>query len=56
MLSSGAGAYRPAAELAYTAGHQTYATARQWWLEAHRRVDWAQLPVDTVFEGERLGR
>ncbi|MFI9366973.1 Helicase associated domain protein [Kitasatospora sp. NPDC053057] len=35
---------------------RTYAVARQWWLEAGGRVDWAQLPVDTVFEGEQLGR
>ncbi|MER5642774.1 Helicase associated domain protein [Kitasatospora sp. NPDC002227] len=35
---------------------RTYATARQWWLEADGRVNWAQLPVDTVFEGEQLGR
>ncbi|MFH8388009.1 helicase associated domain-containing protein [Kitasatospora sp. NPDC018058] len=35
---------------------RAYATARQWWLEADGRVAWAQLPVDTVFEGEQLGR
>ncbi|MFJ2191697.1 helicase associated domain-containing protein [Kitasatospora sp. NPDC087861] len=35
---------------------RTYATARQWWLESDGRVDWAQLPVETVFEGEQLGR
>ncbi|MEV6212546.1 hypothetical protein [Kitasatospora sp. NPDC051914] len=27
-----------------------------WWLESDGRVDWAQLPEETVFEGERLGR
>lgn len=27
-----------------------------WWLEADGRVDWAQLPEDTMFEGEQLGR
>ncbi|MFE5586386.1 Helicase associated domain protein [Kitasatospora sp. NPDC056531] len=35
---------------------RVYAVARQWWLEADGRVDWAVLPVDTVFEGEQLGR
>ncbi|MFI6158153.1 Helicase associated domain protein [Kitasatospora sp. NPDC051170] len=35
---------------------RTYATARQWWLECDGKVDWATLPVDTVFEGEQLGR
>ncbi|MFD8781330.1 Helicase associated domain protein [Kitasatospora sp. NPDC059599] len=35
---------------------RAYATARQWWLACDGRVDWAQLPVDTVFEGEQLGR
>ncbi|MET8624606.1 helicase associated domain-containing protein [Kitasatospora sp. NPDC004669] len=35
---------------------RVYATARQWWLEADGRVDWAQLPTDVVFEGEQLGR
>ncbi|MFE7528371.1 helicase associated domain-containing protein [Kitasatospora sp. NPDC057542] len=35
---------------------RAYATARQWWLEADGRVDWAALSVDTVFEGEQLGR
>ncbi|MET8630935.1 helicase associated domain-containing protein [Kitasatospora sp. NPDC004669] len=38
------------------AWQRTYATARQWWLEADGRVDWATLPADTVFEGEQLGR
>ncbi|WP_344628333.1 helicase associated domain-containing protein [Kitasatospora arboriphila] len=32
------------------------AVARRWWLEADGRVDWAQLPEETVFEGEQLGR
>ncbi|WP_188302640.1 hypothetical protein [Streptomyces sp. CBMA123] len=35
---------------------RTYTTARRWWLEPEGRVDWAQLPLDTVFEGEQLGR
>ncbi|MQS17649.1 DEAD/DEAH box helicase [Streptomyces kaniharaensis] len=35
---------------------RAYATARQWWLESDGRVDWTVLPVDTVFEGEQLGR
>ncbi|MFJ9847532.1 helicase associated domain-containing protein [Kitasatospora sp. NPDC101155] len=35
---------------------RAYATARQWWLACDGRVDWAQLPADTVFEGEQLGR
>ncbi|MEV7182370.1 helicase associated domain-containing protein [Kitasatospora sp. NPDC093679] len=35
---------------------RAYATARQWWLEADGRVDWAALPEETVFEGEQLGR
>ncbi|MFJ9847179.1 helicase associated domain-containing protein [Kitasatospora sp. NPDC101155] len=35
---------------------RSYAVARQWWLESDGRVDWAQLPVETVFEGEQLGR
>ncbi|MGW4894766.1 Helicase associated domain protein [Kitasatospora sp. NPDC004240] len=35
---------------------RAYATARQWWLESDGQVDWTQLPVDTVFEGEQLGR
>jgi hypothetical protein len=35
---------------------RAYATARQRWLEADGRVGWAQLPTDTVFEGEQLGR
>lgn len=34
---------------------RAYAVA-QWWLEADGRVDWTVLPVDTVFEGEQLGR
>ncbi|MBV6701910.1 helicase associated domain-containing protein [Kitasatospora aureofaciens] len=35
---------------------RAYATARQWWLESDGRVDWTVLPVETVFEGEQLGR
>ncbi|MEV7190058.1 helicase associated domain-containing protein [Kitasatospora sp. NPDC093102] len=35
---------------------RAYATARLWWLESDGLVDWAQLPQDTVFEGEQLGR
>ncbi|WP_329484981.1 helicase associated domain-containing protein [Kitasatospora sp. NBC_01246] len=35
---------------------RTYAVARLWWLDSDGRVDWARLPVDTVFEGEQLGR
>ncbi|MGF6914300.1 hypothetical protein P3T36_006403 [Kitasatospora sp. MAP12-15] len=35
---------------------RTYAVARQWWLESDGCVDWTVLPVDTVFEGEQLGR
>ncbi|MFJ1709905.1 hypothetical protein [Kitasatospora sp. NPDC088346] len=35
---------------------RAYAVARSWWLEADGRVDWARLPLDTVFEGEQLGR
>ncbi|WP_344640995.1 DEAD/DEAH box helicase [Kitasatospora cystarginea] len=35
---------------------RTYAVARQWWLESDGLVDWTVLPVDTVFEGEQLGR
>ncbi|WP_431683789.1 helicase associated domain-containing protein [Kitasatospora sp. KL5] len=35
---------------------RAYATARQWWLEADGRVDWAALPEETVFDGEQLGR
>ncbi|MEU8927754.1 Helicase associated domain protein, partial [Kitasatospora sp. NPDC048545] len=38
------------------AWQRAYAVARVWWLEADGRVGWAQLPVDTVFEGEALGR
>ncbi len=38
------------------AWQRVYATARQWWLEADGRVDWAALPAGTVFEGEQLGR
>ncbi|MFE9427065.1 Helicase associated domain protein [Kitasatospora sp. NPDC006697] len=33
-----------------------YAVARVWWLAAEGRVEWARLPVGTVFEGEQLGR
>ncbi len=35
---------------------RAYATARQWWLESDGRVDWTTLPLDTVYEGEQLGR
>ncbi|MEV0537439.1 helicase associated domain-containing protein [Kitasatospora sp. NPDC050463] len=35
---------------------RAYAIARQRWLESEGHVDWAQLPVETVFEGEQLGR
>ncbi|MEW1914643.1 Helicase associated domain protein [Kitasatospora sp. NPDC085895] len=35
---------------------RAYAVARLWWLELDGRVDWAQLPEETVFEGEQLGR
>ncbi|MFJ4192079.1 Helicase associated domain protein [Kitasatospora sp. NPDC089509] len=35
---------------------RSYAVARQWWLESDGRVDWAQLSVETEFEGEALGR
>ncbi len=35
---------------------RAYATARQWWLESDGRVDWPALPLETVFEGEQLGR
>ncbi|WP_234443840.1 helicase associated domain-containing protein [Streptomyces sp. NRRL B-24484] len=35
---------------------RAYAVARAWWLECDGRVDWAQLPAETVFEGEQLGR
>ncbi|MEV0537947.1 Helicase associated domain protein [Kitasatospora sp. NPDC050463] len=35
---------------------RTYSVARSWWLEADGHVDWAQLPEETVFEGEQLGR
>ncbi|MEV7182327.1 Helicase associated domain protein [Kitasatospora sp. NPDC093679] len=35
---------------------RAYAVARMWWLESDGRVDWAQLPAETVFEGEQLGR
>ncbi|MGE7439472.1 helicase associated domain-containing protein [Kitasatospora sp. NPDC001175] len=38
------------------AWQRVYAAARQWWLEADGRVDWAALLADTVFEGEQLGR
>ncbi|WP_344640893.1 hypothetical protein [Kitasatospora cystarginea] len=35
---------------------RTYSVARQWWLDSDGRVDWAQLPLETAFEGEQLGR
>ncbi|MEV6212548.1 helicase associated domain-containing protein [Kitasatospora sp. NPDC051914] len=35
---------------------RAYSVARMWWLELDGRVDWAQLPEETVFEGEQLGR
>ncbi|MFG2820947.1 helicase associated domain-containing protein [Kitasatospora sp. NPDC048365] len=35
---------------------RAYATARQWWLECDGLVDWTTLPLDTVYEGEQLGR
>ncbi|MFK0195876.1 Helicase associated domain protein [Kitasatospora sp. NPDC090308] len=35
---------------------RAYAAARTWWLESDGQVDWAALPVKTVFEGEQLGR
>ena len=35
---------------------RAYAVARSWWLDSDGRVDWARLAVDTVFEGEQLGR
>ncbi|MEV8099735.1 helicase associated domain-containing protein [Kitasatospora sp. NPDC085879] len=35
---------------------RAYSVARIWWLESDGRVDWAQLPGETVFEGEQLGR
>ncbi|WP_329572917.1 DEAD/DEAH box helicase [Kitasatospora sp. NBC_01266] len=35
---------------------RTYAVARLWWLESDGRVNWTQLPAETVFEGEQLGR
>ncbi|WP_030277344.1 Helicase associated domain protein [Streptomyces sp. NRRL B-24484] len=35
---------------------RTYAVARMWWLEPDGQVDWAQLPEETVFEGEQFGR
>ncbi|GAA2829051.1 DEAD/DEAH box helicase [Kitasatospora paracochleata] len=35
---------------------RTYTAARMWWLASDGRVDWAQLPEDTMFEGEQLGR
>ncbi|MFJ9461644.1 hypothetical protein ACIRST_42060 [Kitasatospora sp. NPDC101447] len=37
-------------------GSAPYAVARQWWLELDGRVDWTRLPLETVFEGEQLGR
>ncbi|WP_354645255.1 helicase associated domain-containing protein [Kitasatospora camelliae] len=35
---------------------RSYATARLRWLKSDGLVDWTRLPVDTVFEGEQLGR
>ncbi|MEV7190022.1 Helicase associated domain protein [Kitasatospora sp. NPDC093102] len=35
---------------------RAYATARLWWLESDGLVDWTALPLDTVYEGEQLGR
>ncbi|MER7850787.1 helicase associated domain-containing protein [Kitasatospora sp. NPDC096077] len=35
---------------------RAYATARMWWLDTDGLVDWTRLPLDTVFEGEQLGR
>ncbi|MEV7217973.1 Helicase associated domain protein [Kitasatospora cineracea] len=35
---------------------RAYAAARMWWLASDGRVDWAALPVGTVFEGRALGR
>ncbi|MFJ9461641.1 Helicase associated domain protein [Kitasatospora sp. NPDC101447] len=35
---------------------RAYATARLWWLDTDGQVDWTRLPLDTVFEGEQLGR
>lgn len=35
---------------------RTYAVARSWWLELDDVVDWTTLPLDTVYEGEQLGR
>ncbi|MFI9366975.1 helicase associated domain-containing protein [Kitasatospora sp. NPDC053057] len=35
---------------------RSYSAARRWWLESDGRVDWAQLPVETEFEVEALGR
>ncbi|MER7671211.1 Helicase associated domain protein [Kitasatospora sp. NPDC096128] len=35
---------------------RAYAVARLWWLEADGRVDWPSLPLETVYEGEQLGR
>ncbi|MFF2659700.1 helicase associated domain-containing protein [Kitasatospora sp. NPDC058032] len=35
---------------------RAYTTARLWWLESDGRVGWTALPLDTVFEGEQLGR
>ncbi|MFJ7912648.1 Helicase associated domain protein [Kitasatospora sp. NPDC096204] len=35
---------------------RTYATARMWWLDTDGLVDWTSLPLDTVYEGEQLGR
>ncbi|MEV6207258.1 hypothetical protein [Kitasatospora sp. NPDC051914] len=33
-----------------------HGVARSWWLESDGQVDWAQLPEETMFEGEQLGR
>ncbi|MEW1914563.1 helicase associated domain-containing protein [Kitasatospora sp. NPDC085895] len=35
---------------------RAWATARMWWLDSDGQVDWTQLPVETVYEGEQLGR
>ncbi|WP_371484790.1 Helicase associated domain protein [Kitasatospora sp. NBC_00315] len=38
------------------AWQRAYSVARQWWLESDGQVDWTALPLETVFEGEQLGR
>jgi hypothetical protein len=35
---------------------RAYSVAGLWWLESDGRVDWAELPMDAVFECEQLGR